>query len=430
MAIKTLNGYTFDADHPIGEGGMGCVYKARNSSGRIIALKMLQAKNASIPAFRTFFESEAKAISKLNHPNVVRIDGQPFSDSGGNLYLPMQFVDGLTLEKTISFTKAPSGHMMSEKQAVDIMSKVLETFEYIHAKGVIHRDIKPSNIMICPDNSICVIDFGIARDVRCPTGLTVGMTVGTDGYMSPEQVDGLNIDHRTDIYSLGCLLYYMMTGEHAIKKRSNDYETQIAILHDDFPRPSALRPDISPKLESVILKATDKNMTRRYSSAGEFRRALCNDTVPLGATITVGRAADNDICIPNDYVSGHHLIISYNLISSRHVLSIEDQSRNGTGIETDSSLLFLKHQSYNLDFNISKDPISSLPQVNIAGREEINLDWDKVVESLKSILKIQPEKHPEPEKPISEPTPKPFPWTLLFGILCVVLLIVVIFLII
>ena len=191
----------------VGKGGMGCVYEAADSYGNKIALKMMSAKAASHPDYREMFELEVQSLKKLSHPSVVKIIGEPFSDAGGNLYLPMEFVEGRTISQMVQ-SNGPIG----EQEALSIFSKLLEVFSYIHSKACIHRDVKPSNIMIRPDGSVCVIDFGIAKDSKTSTGKTIGRVVGTDGYMSPEQANGYSIDTRTDIYSLGCLLHYMLSG--------------------------------------------------------------------------------------------------------------------------------------------------------------------------------------------------------------------------
>lgn len=391
--MTTLNGYTFDEEHPIGEGGMGCVFRARSPEGHTVALKMLHSQFASEQSFRTFFEVETKVLSTLSHPSVVRIMGTPFTDSYGNLYLPMEFIEGCTIESRVKSLKQ-KGLMMSMDEILDIMEQTLDAFSYIHSRKIIHRDVKPSNIMIRNNGSICVIDFGIAKDEKLPTGYTIGHTLGTNGYMSPEQVNGLNIDHRTDIYSLGCLLYYMLTGEHAIAKRSNDFETRVAILHDDFPKASELRPDIG-YLEEVIDRCTNKNMLRRYKDANEMKRALAqggpeSDSV----TVTVGRNKSNDIEMPSIYVSGFHLEITYTVDSASSYLTITDHSTNGTALDG----RFLKNNSESINFDIFSSPISNLPEILLAAREECPLDWNQVIDILKRQAK-RPADTPPPLPP-------------------------------
>lgn len=377
--MGSIHNYTYD-DVPIGQGGMGCVYRAFSPHGQAVALKVLKAEFASVPAFKTFFKSEVNALSTLSHPSVVKIVGAPFSDSYGNLYLPMEFVEGQTIESRIKEYKARN-MQMSEAEATDLMVKILDAFRYIHREGKIHRDIKPSNIIIRPDGNVCIIDFGIARDSKLPTGYTIGHTVGTDGYMSPEQVDGLHIDHRTDIYSLGCLLYYMMTGRHAIVKRSNDYATRCAILNETIPPPRQSRPDISPLMENAIIRATDKDMRKRFPDAESFARALSGqasnghkETVANG-TITIGRNPSNDLVISHPNVSGAHMDISFEKKSDGTVdIVVTDHSTNGTSIGD----TYLHKGSMSLQMR-NGNP-GSLPPLVLAQKHP--LPWEEILETM------------------------------------------------
>lgn len=412
------NDYVIEKE--IGRGGMGCVYKGLTPDGRPTAIKMLENKYVSVPEFRFFFDSEAKALKDMNHPSVVKILGDTFSDAQGNLYLPMEYVEGETLQHHIQTFGA-----YSEQEARDLMCKILDAFTYIHGVNKIHRDIKPSNIMIRPDGSICVIDFGIAKDMKVSTGKTIGMTVGTDGYMSPEQISALNIDHRTDIYSLGCLLHYMLTGQHAIVKRSNDYETKLAILHNEFPSAKELRPELSDDIQKIIFKAVDKNMTQRYQTAEAFKKALKGErdaepelkTSISGAKLTVGRLPGNDIVIENQYVSSNaHLTIYYKPMPNSPtgaILEIRDDSTNGTGVN--GKYLHKGSMSFNFDLSaveVSYDyggaeaeilytgGVEPLPEVLLAGRPELRLDWAPVIEKLRAHGPVKaPGKKPDPEVP-------------------------------
>lgn len=253
----------------IGQGGMGSVYEGRSGDGKRVAIKMMNSKATMNPEFKELFYIEAAALKKMRHPSVVGIVDNPFSDEHGNMYLPMEYVDGETIEHHVEMAGP-----YTEFTAKDLMGKILDAMAYIHRMGCIHRDIKPSNIMVRPDGSICIIDFGIAKDMKTSTGKTIGRIIGTDGYMSPEQAKGDSIDYRTDIYSLGCLLHYMLTGSHAIKKRSNDYDTICSILNDEFPRAKTFNPHLSDQTQEAILKAVDKNMLRRFQTVMEFKSGL------------------------------------------------------------------------------------------------------------------------------------------------------------
>ena len=361
----------------IGRGGMGCVYKGVDSTGRTVALKMMSNRVTCFPEYRNLFQSEVDTLRRLNHPSVVHIVGDPYQDAAGNLILPMEFVEGETLEHYI----ARNG-VMQPQEAARLMSKILEVMQYVHDRQKIHRDIKPSNIMLRADGSICMIDFGIAKDAKIGTGNTVGRIIGTDGYMSPEQADGLNIDTRTDIYSLGCVMYYMLTGKNAIQKGSNEYETINTILRFKVQPPSSVVPGIPEYIDKAVMKAMDKNMRLRYQSADEFRRDLdmSAGSGPRPATVTIGSSPDNDIVVHNEYVSRHHLVV--NGVSEpgadgcmSHFLEIVDNSTNGTGVDGRP----LRHASMRVEYNGTV----ALPQVLLAARAECPVDWNQVVRMLK-----------------------------------------------
>lgn len=381
----------------VGCGGMGKVFEATDTyDGSRVALKMMSAKAAAVPDYRSMFDLEVSALRKLSHPSIVRIVGDPYSDSGGNLYLPMEFVEGRTISQTVM---DPSHGPYSEAEAVEIFSKLLDVFSYIHSHHCIHRDVKPSNIMIRPNGSVCVIDFGIAKDTRTSTGKTIGHVIGTDGYMSPEQAGGLNIDTRTDIYSLGCLLHYMLTGSHAVVKRSNDYDTICAILENDFPRVSDCGRKVSEQTQDAILRAVNKDMTRRFQTAGEFKSALVSgaDRHEGAKVVSVGRRGCN-INIDKDYVSKHHLDIYFDMTSEGYLVTISDNSTNGTGVDG----RLVRHDTF--DFHYFTNPRYGephLPVVMLAGLPEYTLDWDEVLR----IAGIEREVLPPPPPPPPDPPP-------------------------
>lgn len=375
----------------IGQGGMGCVYEGRSPSGQRVAIKMMSNKVTAYPEFRDFFTAEAHALEQMNHPSVVKIMGEPFSDVQGNMYLPMEFIEGETVEHHVS----NHGHYQ-EAEAVELMAKILDAMAYVHRKKCIHRDIKPSNIMLRPDGSICVIDFGVAKDARTHTGKTIGYVIGTDGYMSPEQAQGDSIDFRTDIYSLGCLLYYMVTGQHAVKKGANSYETVCAILKNPVVMPRALNPQLSDRLQQVIMKAMDKNMLRRYQTAEEFKNALLGGSTTVngyadnnnGKTkvmpddglieLTIGRSPSCDIVVPSQYVSGKHATLRAWPQGTAPIddweLEFVDHSTNGTSVDGrrlyHASCRFESESDYGFAF--------SLPEILLSGRPDCKLDWGEV----------------------------------------------------
>jgi len=373
----------------IGRGGMGCVYRGQDkNTGDIVAIKMMRNNVTCYPAFRKIFLREVEALSCMNNPSVVKLAGEPYKDSKGNFYLPMEFIRGETIAQYVQ-----KKGRLSEAEAISIMCRILDAMDYVHTHkwidkkgnpvkdshgrvtmGCIHRDIKPSNIMIRPNGSICIIDFGIAKDAAIgATGETIGQIIGTNGYMSPEQANGLNIDLRTDIYSLGCVFYFMLTGKHAISTSQNKEKTLQAVINEKVPNPSDIIPGISSKTDAIFLKAVDKNMSKRYQCVADFRKALSSESQPPSApTITIGRDKENDIRIESRYrdVSRRHLIIR----ALNNSIEIDDISKRGTGING--------HHLHNGTQRIEFKSVDILPEVSLAGVFELN--WEEVFEKLKA----------------------------------------------
>ena len=395
----------------IGKGGMGSVFEATDDySGAHIALKMMSAKAAAYPDYREMFDHEVQSLRKLSHPCIVNIVGEPYQDTSGNLFLPMEYIEGRTISQIV---QDPAHGPYSEDAALSVFTQLLDVFSYIHSHGCIHRDIKPSNIMIRPTGSVCVIDFGIAKDSRTSTGKTIGRVVGTDGYMSPEQANGLNIDKRTDIYSLGCLLHYMLAGSHAISKRSNDYETICAILDNNFPLVSEKGFSISDRTQNAILKAVNKDMRLRFQSANEFKRALLTDQLTANRyVITVGRSGC-DINISGEYISKNHLEILFEFNTGTNHVTITDHSTNGTGVNG----RLVRGSSYEFAYatgSAMRNDNDTFPTVMLSGLPAYTLDWQQIANVLfdkmgrpTSVLNPQPNDDiittpPTPPQPVIE----------------------------
>lgn len=360
-----MSGYSIIRE--IGKGGMGSVFEAKSQSGERVALKMMSAKAAAHQDYKEMFDLEVHSLKKLSHPSIVNIVGEPFSDSAGNLYLPMEYVEGRTISQIV---QDPAHGPYKEDEALSVFSQLLDVFSYIHRNACIHRDVKPSNVMIRPNGTVCVIDFGIAKDSKTSTGKTIGRVVGTDGYMSPEQANGLNIDHRTDIYSLGCLLHYMLSGTHAITKKSNDYETICAILDNEFPLLSDKGIKVSKRTQDAIIKAVNKNMMFRFQTAEDFKYALQPSRSSDQYVVTVGRTGC-DINMPGEYVSKRHLDLIFTpQTGSTHVV-IRDRSTNGTGVDG----RFVKQSSFEFSYGVQT---TDFPTIMLAGLPDYTLDWKEI----------------------------------------------------
>jgi serine/threonine protein kinase len=271
----------------LGEGGMGVVYKAEDTKlDRLVALKFLPENVVIGSDELARFIQEAKAAAALNHPNICTIYG--IEESDGKHFIAMEFVDGQTLqEKKASF---------SFKQALEVGTQIAEGLAAAHEKGIIHRDIKPENIMFRKDGRVQIMDFGLAK-LRGASRLTKeGSTVGTAGYMSPEQVQGQDTDHRSDIFSLGVLLYEMLSGQPPFK---GVHETAIAyeIVNVDSPPLSSIKPEISPELDAIVLECLEKDPNDRSQSAKQvavdLKRFKRESSRSRASTMTQARPAMN-----------------------------------------------------------------------------------------------------------------------------------------
>jgi len=251
----------------LGEGGMGTVYKAQDTKlDRFVALKFLPSQLTATDDEKARFVQEAKAASAMNHPNVCTI--YDINNYNGQLFIVMEFVDGKTLRE--------KKDNLSEKQILEIGIQVSEGLAAAHEKGIVHRDIKPDNIMIRKDGIVQILDFGLAKlykEGNVSRLTKVGTTMGTIGYMSPEQVQGLDVDHRTDIFSLGVVLYEMLTGEPPFK---GVHETAVMyeIVNVDPPPLSTIKEGITPELDDIILECLEKDKDERCQSAKELAKDL------------------------------------------------------------------------------------------------------------------------------------------------------------
>src|SRR5271169_6510484 len=247
----------------LGEGGMGVVYKAEDTKlKRTVALKFLPPQSSTSEDDKARFIQEAQAASALNHPSVCTI--HDIQEHGGQMFIVMEFVDGQTLRQkrgTISF-----------KQAVDIGIQLADGLAAAHEKGIVHRDIKPENIMIRKDGIAQIMDFGLAKLRGNVSRLTKeGSTVGTAGYMSPEQIQGLDADHRSDIFSYGVVLFELFTGQLPFK---GVHETALAyeIVNVDAAPMTSIKSDLDPNLDAIVLDCLEKDVKERCQSVAEVAR--------------------------------------------------------------------------------------------------------------------------------------------------------------
>lgn len=258
----------------IGAGGMATVYKAYQPGlDRYVALKVLSPAHATEPGFRERFVREAKAIANLHHPNILPV--YDYGEDRGYHYLAERYVEGSrTLKDLMSLPPNLS-------QVANLIAQVAAALDHAHRQGIVHRDVKPSNVLMDGDWAL-LGDFGLAKMTESSVKLTgTGVGIGTPAYMSPEQGQGLPVDHRTDVYSLGIVLFEMLTG-----KIPHDSETPFAIvlrrITEPMPLPRAIDPTIPEAVERVMLKALARDPADRFASAGELATALRTALVEAG----------------------------------------------------------------------------------------------------------------------------------------------------
>ncbi len=264
MIGRTLGPYQVVEE--LGRGGMAIVYKALQPSlRRYVALKVLPDYFQSDPEFVARFQREARAAAQISHPNVVTI--YDVGEQAGVHYIAMEYLEGGSLLDRLA--RGP----LSPEEALQIVEQVGSALDFAHGRGLIHRDIKPANILFSADGRPKVTDFGIVRAGDTNRLTRAGTMLGTPEYMSPEQAEGRPVDHRADLYALGVILYEMLTGRvpfHADTPHAIVY----ALLHRPPLPPRQLRPDLSPAVEAVLLKALAKQPNDRFQTGAEMSAAL------------------------------------------------------------------------------------------------------------------------------------------------------------
>lgn len=259
---KRLDG-RYEIREIIGVGGMAVVYKAYdNIDDRIVAVKILKEELLENEEFRRRFKNESKAIAVLSHPNIVKVFDVSFGDR--LQYIVMEYVEGITLKEYIE-----QQMIINWKETVHFVSQILLALQHAHDKGIVHRDIKPQNIMLLQDGTIKVTDFGIARFSRADTRTMSEEAIGSVHYISPEQARGEITDDKADIYSVGVMMYEMLTGQLPFQ---SDNAVSIAImqLQQEAKPPREVNPSIPLGLEQITLRAMQKKRSNRYHSAAEM----------------------------------------------------------------------------------------------------------------------------------------------------------------
>jgi serine/threonine protein kinase/Flp pilus assembly protein TadD len=254
----------------LGRGGMGIVYKAQDVKlERQVAIKFLPPHIAQSESDKLRFLQEAKAAAALNHPNILHV--HEINEHEGTLFLVMEFIEGATLKSIISDQQ--SGKGVGIDKAIDWVLQTAEGLRAAHKKGIIHRDVKPENIMLTNDNRVKIMDFGLAK-LKSGSGLTkAGTSLGTLGYMSPEQAQGEGVDHRSDIWSLGVVFYEMLTGELPFKAE-HDAALMYLIINEEPHPPSTLDRKIAHAVDILVMKMISKDVAGRYQTMDEVIESI------------------------------------------------------------------------------------------------------------------------------------------------------------
>ncbi|MER6948362.1 Stk1 family PASTA domain-containing Ser/Thr kinase [Nonomuraea sp. NPDC000554] len=263
-------GGRYELDGVVGRGGMAEVYRARDIRlDRIVAIKTLRSDLARDHTFQARFRREAQSAASLNHPAVVAVydTGEDVTDGTPVPYIVMEYVDGRTLRDLLR-----QDRRLLPERASELVDGILRALDYSHRGGIVHRDIKPANVMITRNGDVKVMDFGIARAMAdsAATMTQTAQVIGTAQYLSPEQARGERVDARSDIYSTGCVLYELLTGQPPF---TGDSPVAIAYQHvreEPIP-PSQIDPQIPQWADAIVLKAMAKDPAHRYQSAGEMR---------------------------------------------------------------------------------------------------------------------------------------------------------------
>jgi serine/threonine protein kinase len=260
----------YDVLAEAGHGSMGSVYKARDrETGEIVALKLLKPEIASDQAMMDRFKNELLFARKITHKNVCRV--HEFNRLGGIAYTSMEFVEGESLRSVLNrFGGLPV------RKALDLAQQICSGLQEAHAQGIVHRDLKPENVMIDAHGNIKIMDFGIARSMEAGTRLT-GSMVGTPAYMAPEQVAGKPVDYRTDVYSLGLILYEVFTGTPAFQAE-NAVAVALKQMREAPVAPHDIEPTIPVPVERAILKCIEKEPSKRFQTVADLRSALKTPT--------------------------------------------------------------------------------------------------------------------------------------------------------
>ncbi len=263
----TFGGY--EVESVVGAGGLGILYRARQLRlDRTVALKLVEPDVARHPVVRERLRREARAVASLDHPNVV-----PLYEAGerdGTVYIVSRWVNGTELGTLIHRDGA-----LAPERAARFAAQIAAALDVAHEQGLIHRDVKPSNVLVTPEDHVYLTDFGLAKRAETEAGLTAAdQVLGTVDYVAPEQIEGSEPDARSDVYSLGCVLYEMLTGEPPFAQHKGGMAKMWAQVNAEVTPLTERRPDVPAPIDTLVRRAMDKDPAARPTAAQFERRAL------------------------------------------------------------------------------------------------------------------------------------------------------------
>jgi serine/threonine protein kinase len=309
----------------VGAGGMGEVYKARDTRlDRTVAIKVLPEAFMADPDRRARFEREAQAIAALSHPNILAIHDTGIH--GGQTFVVTELLDGETLRDRLRLGGVPV------RKAIECAGQIARALAAAHAKGIVHRDLKPENLFLLVDGQVKLIDFGLAKapadggSLETMTATEPGTVMGTVGYMAPEQVRGLTVDARADLFALGAVLYEMLSGRPAFK-RDTAADTITAVLSEDPPALIGTQTDSVPALHRVVNHALEKNPNERFQSARDFVFALD----ALSGSVTSGVTAVSRVTPSSRIKSYAAIILTLAALAGSYVVGRHSVTLGGVG---------------------------------------------------------------------------------------------------
>jgi serine/threonine protein kinase len=263
---STFGGYQVES--VVGLGGIGVLYRARQLRlDRPVALKLVDASVARDPVIRERLRREARAVASLDHPNVVPL--YEAGEENGTVYIVTRWVDGTELGMLLH-RDGP----LDPRRAAETAAQIAAALELAHEKGLVHRDVKPSNVLVTPEGHVYLTDFGLAKRAETAAGLTAGdQMLGTVDYVAPEQIEGSEPDARSDVYSLGCVLYEILAGDAPFAAHKGGMAKMWAAVNAEAQPISERRSDVPPALDEVMRRAMSKSPDERPSAA-EFRRRV------------------------------------------------------------------------------------------------------------------------------------------------------------